>query len=464
MSAQAMLFASHADEAARAEAIDLLHHATAIYTAEAVVDDLLSRLTWPRNGGKLLDPSCGDGIFLGRALSKLLDAGPISDELVMQGLEGWEIHPFACTQARARIQAVLTERGRTVEQASYMASRIVHHRDFLTGAPTVPAFDAILGNPPYMRYVSLPEILRTDYVGHVPHYASKDLLHSFLDRCSRTLRSGGEMAFVTSDRWLFNAGAAALRESIGQRLSIEHMERLDPKTAFYRPKQRRAGTPPRIHPVQLVMRQCEGRAITRDPIYPGANPELYRGLPLLKDFANVRIAPWLGTQGIFVVTQEQATASKLPHEVLVPAVDTDDVRGSRIGTPTRFAIRTSPQEKPCQEVLDHLAKHGDRMAPRGRRKTPWLPPESFHSLDISQPSLLVPRIAKTPRAVRVPPGVVPMNHNLSIVSSTPEMLDKLEHALNSELAAQWVREHAAPLEGGYFSLTTSLLRQLPVQL
>jgi len=464
MSAQAMLFAHDTNEAARADAIDRLHHATAIYTAEAVVDDLLARLTWPRNGGKLLDPSCGDGIILGRALSKLLNAGPISDASVMHAIEGWEIHPFACTQARARIQTMLTEHGRTVQQAAYMASRIVHNRDFLTGAPTAPAFDAILGNPPYMRYVNLPEILRTDYVAHVPLYASKDLLHSFLDRCSRTLRSGGEMAFVTSDRWLFNTGAAALRESIGQRLSIEHMERLDAKTAFYRPKQRRAGTPPRIHPVQLVMRQCEGRALTRDPIYPGANPELYKGLPLLQDFADVRIAPWLGTEGVFVVTQEQAAASRLPQDVLVPAVDTDDVKGSELGTPSRFAIRTRPEEKPCQEVMDHLAKHGARMAPRGRRKTPWLPPESFHAMDITQPSLLVPRIAKTPRAVRVPPGVVPMNHNLSIVTSTPEMLDKLELALNSELAAQWVQEHAAPLEGGYFSLTTRLLRQLPVQL
>jgi hypothetical protein len=91
-----------------------------------------------------------------------------------------------------------------------------------------------------------------------------------------------------------------------------------------------------------------------------------------------------------------------------------------------------------------------------------MPPESFHNRDLTQPCLLVPRIALTPTAVRVPAGILPINHNLSIVTGSAETLDRVERALQSPLAREWVSSHAARLENGYFSLTTKLLRKLPV--
>lgn len=103
-----------------------------------------------------------------------------------------------------------------------------------------------------------------------------------------------------------------------------------------------------------------------------------------------------------------------------------------------------------------------RMAKRGLRKTPWMPPESWHKRDLSLPVLLVPRIARTLRPVRVAPGTLPINHNLSIVAADRLSLDEIEAVLCSPEANQWMQEHAARLESGFFSLTTTLLRQLPV--
>src|SRR3546814_4047910 len=61
---------------------------------------------------------------------------------------------------------------------------------------------------------------------------------------------------------------------------------------------------------------------------------------------------------------------------------------------------------PPAEVLQHLEEHLPRMAAsRLNRKVPWVPPERFHKLDLSKPSLLVPRIAKTLRPVRLPAGI-----------------------------------------------------------
>jgi hypothetical protein len=315
--------------------------------------------------------------------------------------------------------------------------------------------------------VSLPTLLRDEYSEVVPKYAFMDLMFSFLDRCSKVLRPGGQMGFIVSDRWLANSSAAALREALGSRLAIEHIERLEAGSVFYRPKQRRAGTPARVHPVLCVL-GATGQLITKAAIYPGIDPAKYAAYPTLDSIAQVRIAPWLDAAGIWTLSEEEVRASGIPHQFLVPAVDTDDVgRDSKLGAPRRFAIRTVPTETPCDAIVEHLRSQMHRMSKRGLRilqSGKWAPPERFHNFDLSQPSLLVPRIAKTPKAVRLPASVLPLNHNLSIVSSGPASLKLVERALQSEVAAEWMRDHAPRLEDGYYSLCTTLLRKMPVDL
>ena len=88
----------------REEAINALHYATAIYTAAPVVDDLLDAVDWPRGNRRLVDPSCGDGIFLGRALARLLRERPkVREDELLDVLQGWELHPSAAQQSRARV-------------------------------------------------------------------------------------------------------------------------------------------------------------------------------------------------------------------------------------------------------------------------------------------------------------------------------------------------------------------------
>lgn len=76
--------------------------------------------------------------------------------------------------------------------------------------------------------------------------------------------------------------------------------------------------------------------------------------------------------------------------------------------------------------------------------------------------MLIPRIAKTLAPVRVPAGVLTVNHNISIVGKEGCSLDRIVEALNSSVAADWMAMAAAPLENGYRAITTRLLRQMPV--
>lgn len=450
------------------EAIEQLHDATAFYTAEPIVDQLLGMVNWPAGDRRLVDTSCGDGAFLGAALERLLAADPtIEDARIAHLVQGWEIHYFAAAESRQRLAKILIQHGRSEENATAVAATMVTHGDFLLQGPRTPTWDCVAGNPPFLRYTHLPAILRLEYERTLPDHSQGDMLHSFIDRCTLTLREGGEIALVTSDRWLFTQCASDLRAFIGQRMGLHHVARLDCSSAFYRPKNRRAGQPPRIHPVAVILREAAvcNMAITGAPIYPEADDAAYVGCRTLSSLAEVRLAPWLGKHGLFVVDRATALAANIPVELLVPTVDTDNMRGGVLSTPTKFAIRTFRDVEPPLAVLAHLDANMHLLARTKVRKTQrWLPPETFERVDLSQPCLLIPRIANSLRPVRVPAGILPVDHGISIVTAGDATLDQLERALMRPEAEAWVRARAPKLENGYYSLTTTLLRELPLDM
>lgn len=481
------LFATHALDA-RVAAISAVHMATALYTAEPIVDGLLAQLNWPCGRRRLLDPSCGDGMFLGRALVRYLDRYPAAGAgEIAASLAGWEFHPPAASQARDRLVTILFAHGWAREAATAVAGRIVTTDDFLTAYPAADAdmVDVVAGNPPYLRMTHVPDPLHSDYVAALPTHASADLLHAFLDRCAGILREGGEMGIVTADRWLLGSTTAPLRAALGAQYRVDHLVRLDATTAFYRPKVRRAHTPPRVHPIAIVLRRtssvatsgvealCRSIRLTKAPLSPAMlnSPILAHnsGEPAhpsssssgcLGDIARIRLAPWLGPRGIFVI--DAKTAASLPQTHLVPAIDTRDLAKPAGDRPQRFAIATSTAEPPSA-ILAHIRCQMHLMPRRGRRKLDWLPPEGWATLPLDQPALILPRAAKTLRPHRIAAGVLPLNHALHITPARADVsLDDLERILTSKDAQTWLEGHAAGIDNGYRWITAPLLRRLPV--
>ena len=459
----------------RDRAIEDLHRATAVYTRGEVVERVLDLADWPRCGGRLLDTSCGDGAFLGASLTRLLDAPcdrPLSDNQLVAAIAGWELHPGAAATARARLADILRARGWAPTSAVVVADAMVRNGDFLTDAIGDERVDVVVGNPPYAIWARVPHALRNDYIRTVPQLARADLLHAFLHRARDALAPDGCLVLVVADRVLFNAGAAHLREDLGRSLRITHLERLDAASAFHRPKQRQFGKPARVHPVLLRL-DANGAspsprstvaALTRAPIYPDAPGEIATAGPRLGDVADVRLAPWVGPHGIFVVDADRAAA--LPCGAAVPVVDVEDlVRGHNIElAPARaYAVMTRPGGVPSPTVLEHLAREMHRMPKRGRRAPQWwLPPEPTHVLDISREAIVVPRIATQLRPTRLLAGRLPVNHNLHVVASRDDVdLATIERFLRSEHAQAWIAARAPRLEGGYRSITTRLLRAIP---
>lgn len=442
--------------------VDQLHSATAIYTASHIICALLDRLDWPNRPGTLLDPSAGNGAFLLEALKRL----DISKPSNLDRIKGWEIHAAAAQEARTAITNYLQERTFDSAEAHRLASQIVINKDFLTDGPVTERFDIIAGNPPYLCFRRLPPYFKALYGSEVAPYARGDILYAFLDSCTKLLAPNGKVGLICSDRFLINDTTAELREQIGRRVGISHLARIDQNTAFYRPKQRVKNSPPRIHPIEVIFESVHTALLrlTEHPLSPDTfdtNDSTSSG-QTLADIANISLAPWLGPEGIFIIDKETA-ASLQDHAELIPAVDTDDIdrKTDTLKTATRFVIKTSSATEPSERVQQHLQRTISRMPPRGRRPTYWLPPES-PKLSFNKPSLLIPRIARNLRVIDLPAGVLPINHNLSIVSAGQVPLSDIKEILLSEKSQSWIQQNSPRLENGYLSITTKRLRRLPI--
>jgi type I restriction-modification system DNA methylase subunit len=230
----------------------MIHEATWIYTRVPEIEALLDRLGWPDRGERLLDPGAGNGGFLVAALRRL-DLARDDVERAAWRIRGYEFYDGAVAEARRAVRDHLAGRGWTVLAAQRAAQALVEDRDYLLAPVPAGVFDTIAANPPYWRLANLPPGYRADYELLVPPYARADLLYAYLARSADVAAPGGRIGLITADRWLLNAGSAGLRRRVGDKYRVADFLRLDAASAFYRPKRRTRGTPPRVHPVSLIL-------------------------------------------------------------------------------------------------------------------------------------------------------------------------------------------------------------------
>ncbi len=436
--------------------IAAIHQATGIYTCAPEIEALLDQLNWPAQGRRLLDPGAGNGGFLVAALNRL-DLAVDDVDTAAWRVHGYEFYPSAVADARRAVSGHLVGRGWTALAAHRAAHLIVEDRDYLL-SPDVPAglFDTIAANPPYWRLAKLPPGYRVDYEAIVPAHARADLLYAYLNRSADIVTRNGRIGLITADRWLLNTGSGELRRRLGTRYRVAGVRRLNAQSTFYRPKQRRTGTVARVHPVSLILTTTgPGRTLGAEPFHLAPQQDAVDGTPLT-ELAQIRLAPWLGPDGIFIV----GPGSGLPDEHLVPVVEPVDISGGVVRPARKWALVTGNAEPPAA-VLAHLDATLHLMPARGRRKVRWLPPESFAGrLPLDQDAVLVPRIAKRLTGIRLPAGRLPVNHGLVVVSGVP--VDDMLAMLNDPAVQAQADGLALGIDGGYRSYTATLLRQLVI--
>jgi tRNA1(Val) A37 N6-methylase TrmN6 len=447
----------------RRHSIGVIHQATGIYTTPPEIIALLDQLDWPNQGERLLDPGAGNGGFLIAALARL-DLAHDDVAEATRRVRGYEFYPGAVMEARHAVRDHLIARGWSPAAARAAAGVIVEDRDYLLSPVPVGEFDVIAANPPYWRLIHLPAEYRVEYELMVPPHARADLLFAYLHQSAEIIAAGGRIGLITADRWLLNSGAGELRRRLGARFRVAAVRRLDAKSAFYYPKRRRRDTPPRVHPVSLILTpDGDGRRLDAGPFRLEELPPV-DGVPLAA-IARIRLAPWLGPDGVFTVGAGSGLPAfvagpgpGLPERCLVPVAEPEDITGDILRPARRWALVTSQQE-PTPALLAHLDANLARVAVSARREPRWLPPETFAGrMPLDCDAVVVPRIAVRLKGVPLPAGRLAVNHQLVVISGRP--VPAIIAMLNDPAVQAQADVLCRRVDGGYKDYTATLLREL----
>lgn len=163
---------------------------------------------------RVLEPSCGDGVFLEAATDcfKRLGARRAS---ITKNLTGVEIISSEAARARAKLKGALGQD----------AQKIVETTDFFRWwRKNRQAFDVVIGNPPFIRYQTFPEPHRSlamdimAELGLAPNRLT-NIWVPFVAAAAARLRPGGRLALVLPAELLQVTYAAQLRSFLTDRFA-----------------------------------------------------------------------------------------------------------------------------------------------------------------------------------------------------------------------------------------------------
>jgi adenine-specific DNA-methyltransferase len=219
---------------------------------------------------RLLDPSCGTGIFLVEALRTLVAfyrrltrwmPEPTSEQddrtiqparyVVLHQLYGMDIDPLSVAIAEARLAQWVRNLDGSAEPESEspvnsaldctwaVAPSHWYEGDTLSAPdglfPEVPNWMFILGNPPYVSEVRRQATRFRALQGTAasPYYRAKmDLCDAFLAWGAAHTQPGGQLAYVLPEYWTQRAGAAPVRETLWSQGRIREF-RIFPETPLF---------------------------------------------------------------------------------------------------------------------------------------------------------------------------------------------------------------------------------------
>ncbi len=163
----------------------------------------------------VLEPSCGDGVFLEAAAVRLAKLG-IPRPRIAEQLAGVEIIAGEAVRARARLRAKLGRLSRAVIEREDFFAFWERARGTL--------FDAVIGNPPFIRYQTFPEPHRSRAMrimarlGLSPNRLT-NIWVPFVAAAAASLRPGGRLALILPAELLQVSYASQLRSFLTDRFA-----------------------------------------------------------------------------------------------------------------------------------------------------------------------------------------------------------------------------------------------------
>jgi adenine-specific DNA-methyltransferase len=433
-------------------------------TPPALVDLMVNRLfqnRLPVPEDTLLDPGCGDGVFLA-------------------GVVRW------CVRNRCKLPRMVgiesePGRARAARSAFALYSQVqIRQADFL--APTPERFDFIIGNPPYVPITGLDEDEKRIYrLGYETARGRFDLYLLFFERGIKTLKPGGRLVFITPEKFLYVETARPLRNLLG-RLQIEEIRLVDEATFCDLVTYPTITTVANHAPAKTTAIILRDGQEARCRLNGGGESwiPIIRGSPVrdteqvtLQDVCQ-RISCGVATGADSVFVRRMDTLDSDLMRFAHPTISGRELIQPGVLPNARFAmlIPYDPSGGLMDEVDlgalgEHLAMPVVRRRLMGRtcvRRKPWY---AFHETpvlrEIQKPKILCKDIGPKP-CFWVDRGgeFVPRHSVYYIVPSESALLGPLAAYLNSPTAARWLLANCQRAANNFVRLQSTILKRLPL--
>lgn len=467
---------------------------------------------------RLLEPSFGSGVFLHEAVGRLLRSwalrGGRPDEALSclsEAVRAVEVHQPTFAATRARLGERLQAHGIGRSDAEALLDQWLVCDDFLL-TPLAGPFDAVVGNPPYLRQDSIDAALLSAYRKmYATIYDRADLYVPFIERGLSLLAPSGRLTYICADRWMKNRYGGPLRALVSERYRLLHavdmhgapafegevdaypsvftVERADPDGA---PPTLAAPCPvieagaltalaDRLNlgdlgdgEIQAVPDVAAGDA----PWVLDAGPShrLLRRLeaefPALEDAAcQVGIGVASGADRVFI-----RPVDELPIEPdrILPLAKARDIQDD--GCVSWSGMGLANPYEPDGRLVDldrypllraYFEAHEGKL--RGRHVGKRDPERWYRTIDrivpglAERPKLFVPDI-KGGAVVAYDEGRLYPHHNLYVVTSDTWELRALQAVLRSQIAEFQVAAYAVRMRGGYLRFQAQYLRRIRLPL
>ncbi len=460
---------------------------------------------------RLLEPACGHGAFLLPAV-KRLSASAKRHRRPMASLgtsiTAYDIDAEHIAISRRAVIEQLVESGAKESIAENLASGWIRQEDFLLTSGG-ERFDAIVGNPPYVRIEQVASVLQQEYRRRFSSiYDRADLYVAFIEHGLNLLGEEGVLSFVCADRWTLNKYGAPLRRIITERfrvrcyIDLHHASPFESEVIAYpaifaigRGKIDRVSVATLdsasaeecsavIPAMNGAGKNAAGVVATRyETWFRGDEPWVFstpeqlavlrqledRHTPLETGDTKVRIGVATGNDKIYIVGPD----ADIEADRLVPLVMRDDIKAGRIHNGNRFVINTFRDGGGVVDLRDyprlaryleihagsvrarHVAQHNERA---------W-----FRTIDrvrpdlVGVPKLLIPDIAGSNEVV-LDEGRFQPHHNLYFVTSGSWDMRVLGALLSSKVALFFVWSYAVKMRGGYLRFQAQYLRRIRLPL
>lgn len=493
----------------------------AVFTKPEVVELILDLAGYRSDVGPLskktvLEPSCGDGAFLGAIVDRLLEServhsGSVDWEAVRleSALRAVDINVTSLDSARALIRNRLTADLCPEKRAEELAAKWTVHTDFLLQQWDQP-FSLVVGNPPYVRLEDLPKPVLEHYRRSFSTATDRaDLYIAFIQRGLQVLAPDGVLAFICANRFAKNQYGASLRQLIARSFHVRHFVNLEHTQPFVEEVS--------AYPAIVVVDRLQGEpthAATLDDLSPQTlatirQESLVRssGGQLVSTFAKWYEdgSPWRTTSAVehdflaaleerFVVLESSGPGTRVGIGVAtgadsvfvlngkdpdiedsrqIPLMMAQDVRldepkwsGHYLVNP--FASRDDGSLVNLDE-FPGLRQYFDRSAERLRRRhvARARPSSWFRTIDRIWPSLqFTPKLVlpdiQAGGGVGLDSGGFYPHHNLYWIASDSWNLRALQALLRSTFVLLQVKAFSVQMRGGSLRYQAQTLRRLRV--